>query len=161
MHERKMYNIGQQQYKCFRSIDFCSSCYSRIKLKALRGIFNAVLLCGWQDLALIGQTDESSNFRQIISLNEKHNRDMEAWLTRQNTYKWLSHDIMNEILGMASQAVLRDLVKEVQTAKYFSIVCDETRDVEAAILSTASSNSKISSHEDSLLHAWLAHKANE
>ena len=49
---------------------------------------------------------------------------MQAWLIRQNTYKWLSHDIMNEILGMALQAVFRDLVKEVQAAKYFCIICD-------------------------------------
>ena len=31
-------------------------------LKALRGIFNAVLLCGRQGLALRGQTDEPYNF---------------------------------------------------------------------------------------------------
>ena len=98
-------------------------------LKALRGIFNAVLLCGRQGLALRGQTDESSNFQQIINLIAKHNGDMQAWLTRKNTYKWPSHDIMNEILEMTSHAVLRDLVKEVQVAKYFSIICDETTDV--------------------------------
>ena len=97
--------------------------------KALRGIFNAVLLCGRQGLALRGHTDESSNFRQIINLIAKHDGDMQAWLTRQNTYKWFSHDIMNEILEMTSHAVLRDLVKEVQVAKYFSIICDETTDV--------------------------------
>ena len=34
-----------------------------------------------------------------------------------------------KILGIASHAVLRDLVKEVQAAKYFSIVCDETTDI--------------------------------
>ena len=86
-------------------------------------------LCGRQGLALRGQTDESSNFRQIIYLIAKHNRDMQVWLTRQNTYKWLSHNIMNEILGMASHAVLRHLVKEVQAAKYFSIICNETMDI--------------------------------
>ena len=31
---------------------------------------------------------------------------MQAWLTRQNTYKWLSHDIMNDVFGIASYAVL-------------------------------------------------------
>ena len=36
---------------------------------------------------------------------------------------------MNEILGMASHAVFRDLVKEAQAAKYFSIICDKTADV--------------------------------
>ena len=30
---------------------------------------------------------------------------------------------------MASHAVLRCLVKEVQAAKYFSIICDETMDI--------------------------------
>ena len=97
-------------------------------LKALRGILNAVLICGRQGLALRGQTDKSINFQQIINLIAKHNRDMQTWLTRQNTYKWLSHGIRNEILEMATHAVLRDLVKEVQTAKYFSIICDETMD---------------------------------
>ena len=90
------------------------------------------MLCSYvvgKVLALRGHTDESSNFRQIINLIAKHDGDMQAWLTRQNTYKWLSHDIMNEILEMTSHAVLRDLVKEVQVAKYFSIICDETTDV--------------------------------
>ena len=72
--------------------------------KALRGIFNAVLLCARQGLALRGRIDESSYFRQTIDLIAKHDRDMQAWLTRQNTYKCLSHDIMKEILGMASDA---------------------------------------------------------
>ena len=37
--------------------------------------------------------------------------------------------MMNEILGMVSHAVLGDLVKEVQVAKCFSIICDETTDI--------------------------------
>ena len=131
MHERKMYAIGQQQYNCFGSIEHLNKGSAHratavSNLKALKGIFNAVLLCGRQGLALRGRTDESSNFRQIINLIAKRDRDMQAWLTKQNTYKWVSHDIMNEILGMASHAVLQDLVKEVQAAKYFSIVCDKT-----------------------------------
>ena len=75
-------------------------------LKALQDIFNAVLLCGRQGFALRGRTDESSNFQQIINVIAKHDMDMQARLTRQNTYKWLSHDIMNDVLGIASHAVL-------------------------------------------------------
>ena len=45
-------------------------------LKAQQGIFNAVLLCGRQGLSIRGQTDESLNFRQIINLIAKHDRDM-------------------------------------------------------------------------------------
>ena len=81
-----MYTIGQQQYKCFGSVDFCSLCNSRIKLKGLQCICNVVLLCGMQDLAVRGRTDECSNFRQIINLIAKHDRGMQGWLTRQNTY---------------------------------------------------------------------------
>ena len=36
---------------------------------------------------------------------------------------------MNEILGMASRAVFRDLVKEDQAAKYFSIICGKTTNI--------------------------------
>ena len=105
----------------------CSTAASN--LKALQDIFNAVLLCVRQGLALRDQTDESSNFRQIINLIAKHNRDMQASLTRQNTYKWPSHDIINEILKMTLHAVLRDLMKEVQVAKCFSIICDKATNV--------------------------------
>ena len=90
-------------------LDQLSSAHHAIatsNLKALQGIFNAVLLCGRQGLALRGQKNESSNYQKIINLIAKHNRDMQVWLTRQNTYKWLGHDIMNEILGIASHAVL-------------------------------------------------------
>ena len=88
-----------------------------------------MLLCGRQVIALRGRTDESSNFQQIINLIPKHDRDMQAWLTRLNMYKWLSHDIMNEIFKIASHAVLQNLVKEVQAAKYFSIICDVKMDI--------------------------------
>ena len=94
-----MYTFCQKQYKCFVSIDFCSLCNCHFKFKALQGFFNDVLLCSRQALALGGQTDESSNFQQIINLIAKH-KDMQAKLTRQNTCKWLSHDIMNEMIYM-------------------------------------------------------------
>ena len=118
MHERKMYTTGQQ-YKCLDQLISAYRATAASNLKALRATFNAVLLCGRQGLALRDRTDKSSNIRQIISLIAKHDRDMQSWLTRQNTNKWLCHDIMNKILGMASHAVLRDLVKEVQAANIF------------------------------------------
>ena len=72
-----------------------------------------MLLRGSQGFGLRGQTDESSNFQKIINLIAKHNRNMKVWLNCVITYKWLSHNIMNEFLRMDSHAVLQNIVKEV------------------------------------------------
>ena len=86
--------LGNNNTNVLDQLIFVHCATAASKLKALRGIFNTVLLCGRRGLALRGRTDEFYNFRQIIiNVIVKHDRDMQAWLTRQ---------IMNEILGMAS-----------------------------------------------------------
>ena len=53
MHERKMYTIGQNSTNVLDQLIFAHCAIATSNLKALRGIFNVVLLCGRQGLALI------------------------------------------------------------------------------------------------------------
>ena len=52
--------------------------------------------------------------------------ELDAWLKSDEKYKWLSHDVSNEILQDFSKAVLRELAKKVKDVEYFGIILDET-----------------------------------
>ena len=43
--------------------------------------------------------------------------------------KYTSHEIQNEILSLMSKSILRDKVKEIQSAVFFTIMVDETTDM--------------------------------
>ena len=62
IHERKMYTIGKNNTNVLDQLISAHRATAASKLKALRDIFNAVLLYGRQGIALRGRTDEFSNF---------------------------------------------------------------------------------------------------
>lgn len=43
-------------------------------------------------------------------------------------FKWVSHEVQNEILSLLSQYVQNYLINQIKNAKYFSIIIDETTD---------------------------------
>lgn len=53
--------------------------------------------------------------------------ELKSWLARQEN-KWLSHDILNEMIEMMAHDVLRKLIGEVKSAGVFSVIMDETTD---------------------------------
>ena len=44
-------------------------------------------------------------------------------------YKWLSHDIQNEIIDILGRSVLRSVVADIKSREYFAIMVDETCDI--------------------------------
>ena len=44
-------------------------------------------------------------------------------------YKWLSHDIQNEIIDILGRSVLRSVVADIKSREYFDIMVDETCDI--------------------------------
>lgn len=54
---------------------------------------------------------------------------LKSWLARPEKYKWLSHDITNEILELMAHAVVRQLVHHIKELFYFSVMLDETADI--------------------------------
>ena len=49
-------------------------------------------------------------------------------LNNSSSDKYTHHNIQNELITTAANIVCETIVDEVSTSKYFSLLCDETRD---------------------------------
>ena len=54
---------------------------------------------------------------------------MKSWLARPSKYKWLSHEVSNEILELMAHAVIRKQLEQIKKLVYFCIMLDETADI--------------------------------
>ena len=95
---------------------------------ALEKLFSTVNFLARQGLALRGNdSDENANLIQLLKLRAEDSSDLKNWLNRKN--KWLSHDVINEILDLMANKIIREKLKSIKAAKWFSIIVDETSDV--------------------------------
>ena len=74
-----------------------------------------------------GDTDDESNFIQLLKLRGKDRPLLLKWLERKED-KYTSHEIQNEIIAIMANYVIRDLVSEIRGG-FFSIICDEYTDI--------------------------------
>ena len=82
-----------------------------------------------QGLPLRGHGDDSnSNFTQLLALRSRDDESLSMWL-RKKTNKYISGDIQNEILRVMSNTILRSIAKDIKSAKFCTIMVDETTDV--------------------------------
>ena len=81
---------------------------------------------GWLGQAIRGKTEKDSNLIALLQERKNDVPDLAAWLKRDEKYKWVSHDVSNEILQDFNKAVLRELMKKVKDVEYFGIMLDET-----------------------------------
>lgn len=91
-------------------------------------IFSSIRYLAVQGIALRGHTDDNSNFKQLLSLRSKDVTQLKSWLCRTK-HKWMSHDIMNEVLALLSLNVQQKLLRRIKDGTYFSILADETTDI--------------------------------
>lgn len=94
---------------------------------ALHRIFTSLVYLSKQGLAVRGKTDSTSNFSELLTLRGNDVPELQSWLARTK-YRWISHDIQNEMLNILANNVLDRILKEVRTAKWYSIMVDETTD---------------------------------
>ena len=73
-------------------------------------IIGSLQYLGRQGLALRGdQSDEDSNFIQLLKLRSKKFSKLKQWHEKKKTEKYTSHDIQNEILMLMARQILRNL----------------------------------------------------
>ena len=53
--------------------------------------------------------------------------ELKTWLQR-TSYKWLSHSIVDEIVQLLADNVIKTKIEEIQTKDYFSLILDESTD---------------------------------
>jgi hypothetical protein len=95
---------------------------------ALIRIFSSFGFLCMQGLATRGHTDETSNLTQLLRLRAEDVPELLMWL-RRTSYKWISHDIVNEMIELMSHTVLRKVMTVVNKAGFFPIMLDETTDI--------------------------------
>ncbi|XP_064468707.1 zinc finger MYM-type protein 1-like [Ornithodoros turicata] len=96
--------------------------------KALLAILSSVKYLACQGLAIRGHDDADSNLKQLLELRSNDVPELKSWLQR-TTYKWISHDVVNEMLELLADDVLRSLTNEVRAAEYYSVIMDETTNI--------------------------------
>ncbi|KAL4127023.1 hypothetical protein QTP88_011221 [Uroleucon formosanum] len=106
-------------------------------------IIECVMLCRRQELALRGHKDagpicfktesepyiNEGNFRAILKYKAKDLNHLKHFLESDGRYKYTSAKIQNEIISSAGDILLEKIVKEVNSAKCFSVLADETTDI--------------------------------
>lgn len=100
---------------------------------ALAKIFHTILFIGREGLPFRGTYNvsdhsENSKFMRILKMRAEDVPELKSWLQRSG-YKWLHHDVVEEILKMIADHVLNKVLNEVRREKYFSIMIDETSDI--------------------------------
>lgn len=91
-------------------------------------ILSSIVFLAKQGVAIRGHTDESANFNQLLKLRSEDSTELKNWLGR-TTYKWISHDITNEILSILSREVIRNIIKKIKENTFYAILLDETSDI--------------------------------
>ena len=81
-----------------------------------------------QGSSIRGHIDDKSNFKALLQLRCEDSQALKNWMER-HSYKWISHDIQNELLSILNHSLLRKLIADIKDAKYFSIIGDETTDI--------------------------------
>lgn len=98
--------------------------------EALKRIAAAVLLCGTTGIALRGHDHSSGNFNAVLELLRKEVPQLDSFLSREDKRnKFTSWQIQNELLRDMAHCVQRQLVKKINSSKFFSVMVDETTDV--------------------------------
>ena len=104
-----------------------------------------------QGQAMQGDTDDESNFIQLLKLRGKDQPLLFKWLERKED-RYTSHDIQNEIIAIMANHVIRDLVSEIRGG-FFSIICDEYTDIsnkEQVTICIRWVDKELETHEDFL-----------
>ena len=74
-----------------------------------------------------GKTDVDSNLFQVLKLRAEDVPGLLDWI---KDGKYLSHDIINELINLMGNEVLRSIVADIhQQSKLFSIISYESRDI--------------------------------
>lgn len=80
-----------------------------------------------QAQSLQGKTELESNLQQLLKLRAEDVPDLLEWI---DNGRYLSHDIINELINMMGNAVLRSIVADIRKeSQLFSLIADESRDI--------------------------------
>ncbi len=81
-----------------------------------------------QGLALRGHREEEGNLPQLIAMMSSSNSDISSWIKEG---KYMSHDIVNELISLMGQGVLRQILAKILKCvpSWYAVIADKATDV--------------------------------
>ena len=79
-----------------------------------------------QGLPIRGHMEGEVNLIQLLEMQSTDFPQMKRWIKDGH---YLSHDIINEMIALMGNTLLRQILMKIQAVRWFSILDDETRDV--------------------------------
>ncbi len=111
-------------------------------LKVIESLFKVAILCGKQGLAMRGHRDDGvhwedegeasneGNFVQLVRFRAETDEVLADHLSMcPRNARYTSKTIQNELLTVAGNKIRTDILEEVKSAKFYSIIADEVTDV--------------------------------
>ena len=93
----------------------------------LMKVLSCIRYLARQGLPFHGHNEDAQSFEgKLLLLEARDNADMRAWL-RQREY--ISPEIFSEIISTMGQSLLRQLLVQVRSSLWFSILADKATDV--------------------------------
>lgn len=109
--------------------------------KVIESLLKVVMLCGKQGLALRGHREDrvhwedvdgssnEGNFVQLVRFRAETDTILADHLAKApKNARYTSKTIQNELVGVIGLKIRSDIIKEVRSAKYYSIIADEVTD---------------------------------
>ena len=103
--------------------------------KYVVALMEGILYCSQQGIALRGhnESDDSlnyGNFKSLMVLLSRHSQGVSRhFQDYSRSATWLSPSFQNEIIQFLADQVQTIIKKQIQKAKYFTVLADETKDI--------------------------------
>ena len=91
----------------------------KIQLSSLRFLLQ-------QGFAIREHEELEGNLFQLLLLRKEECPELQQWIESK---KYLSSDIINEMIGMTAHCVLRALLYDIREAVRYSLIADEATDI--------------------------------
>ncbi|CAI9722604.1 finger MYM-type 1-like [Octopus vulgaris] len=103
----------------------------------LQRLIDVVIFLGLQELSFRGHfesegSNNRGNYKELVYLISKYDKQMESHLDTASIFTGLSNRIQNDLIEAIHKVMLNEMQKEIDQAKFVSILVDETSDVSAS-----------------------------
>ena len=89
-------------------------------------VVSSIKFLARQGIAIRGHVEEEGNLIQFLKCRAEDIQGLNEWIKNG---KYLSHDIVNEILEMMAHSNLKNILASIKATSHFAIIADETQDV--------------------------------
>ena len=95
----------------------------------LKSIIDVVVLCGQQNIALRGHTEQNSNFLALLNFHAKTDPVLATHLaSAEKRAKYTSPTIQNELIELCANQIRSSLVNDCNASPFYAFLPDEATD---------------------------------